>query len=684
MKIIVTIYLLLVIVYSSRADWEKCEGPYRGEITNIVEHNGYMFALTSYSNNLETTISAAIRSSDGGLSWSKVKDLPFFIRVDFLVNCLLVFNDVLYILNDPYSSWSSTDNGESWNRLQGDSFLYYLRAKTLDQPLNIYDIIDVNGRYISLTQRGIYVSDDEGLQWQKKYDLINYDFWHWKQSIVGKLYHVQNTLYFTTNAGLYYSEDNGDTWEKDSVTDNAAFSFYVHDGIMYLGVEGGIYRSLDKGETWEFTWIKDNIIACFSSRNDTVYCLTSQTSGFNRFAWRGVLYSIDKGKNWLSNSVLRNLADARAFFFNDSLMFVGTVDNGIYRSSDGGKNWLQTGYITQPISALTSMNGNLVVGVEISSNNSPRDVVYRIYTSPKDRSSWILNDFTIANIYASKNVWVSSLLVNDKTIFANVVSTNSLGVLRTSKDVGITWDLRKSYGIMFKRPHLQQDTLFAYDKSASFFSTDNGESWDTLSRELTFYDNYVVTKTGVYFSLGMYFRQSWDVEPISNGKLYISKDSAATWQEILIMDIDGVYLLYSYEGTIYISTNKGIYSTIDGETWHKLSGAIRPSSLVVVDNYLYAGTDYGLYKRELLPSSIEEISFDSSIQLYPNPAQEFLYIKASTPYDTVSIFSILGDKVMDIVTSKDVIDISSLESGYYQVIVQSQTLQQRASLSIMR
>ena len=408
MKIIVTIYLLLVIVYSSRADWEKCKGPYRGEITNIVEHNGYLFALNYSYDCIDCPVprrdSYLICSSDEGLSWSKVKDLLSLSETHNLVNSLLIFNDVLYILNDPFSSWSSTDNGESWNRLQGDSFLYYLRAKTLDQPLNIYDIIDVNGRYISLTQRGIYVSDDEGLQWQKKYDLINYDFWHWKQSIVGKLYHVQNTLYFTTNAGLYYSEDNGDTWEKDSVTDNAAFSFYVHDGIMYLGVEGGIYRSLDKGETWEFTWIKDNIIACFSSRNDTVYCLTSQTSGFNRFAWRGVLYSIDKGKNWLSNSVLRNLADARAFFFNDSLMFVGTVDNGIYRSSDGGKNWLQTGYITQPISALTSMNGNLVVGVEISSNNSPRDVVYRIYTSPKDRSSWILNDFTIANIYASKNV----------------------------------------------------------------------------------------------------------------------------------------------------------------------------------------------------------------------------------------------------------------------------------------
>ena len=669
MKIVLTICLLLVVVYSSRADWEKCNGPCRGEITNIVEHNGYLFALTSYSNNLETTISAAIRSSDGGLSWSKVKDLPYFTRVDFLVNCLLVFNDVLYILNDPYSSWSSTDNGESWNRLQGDSFLYYLRAKTLDQPLNIYDIIDVNGRYISLTQRGIYVSDDKGLQWQKKYDLINNDFWHWKQSIVGKLYHVENTLYFTTNAGLYYSEDNGDTWEKDSVTDNAAFSFYVHDGIMYLGVEDGIYRSSDRGESWEFTWIKDNIIGYFSSRNDTLYCTTS--SNYMNTASQGVLYSIDKGKNWLSNSVLRNLADARAFFFNDSLMFVGTVDNGIYRSSDGGKNWLQTGYITQPISALTSMNGNLVVGVEISSNNSPRDVVYRIYTSTKDRSSWILNDFTIANIYASKNVWVSSLLVNDKTIFANVVSTNGLGVLRTSKNVGITWDIRKSYGIMFKRPHLQQDTLFAYDKSASFFSTDNGESWDTLSRKLTLYDNYVIAKAGKYFSL--------------DKSLYVSNNQGVTLSELKIDESEEYYCLYEHEGTIYVSTDKGIYSTQDGIHWQNYGlSTMKASSLVVVDNYLYAGTDYGLYKRELLPSSIEEISFDSSIQLYPNPAQEFLYIKANTPYDTVSVYSILGDKVMDIVTSKDVIDISSLESGYYQVIVQSQALQQRASLSIMR
>ena len=675
MKIVLTICLLLVVVYSSRADWEKCNGPCRGEITNIVEHNGYLFALTSYSNNLETTISAAIRSSDGGLSWSKVKDLPYFTRVDFLVNCLLVFNDVLYILNDPYSSWSSTDNGESWNRLQGDSFLLNLRAKTLEQSLNIYDIIDVNGRYISLTQRGIYVSDDEGLQWQKKYDLINNDFWHWKQSIVGKLYHVENTLYFTTNVGLYYSEDNGDTWKKNSVTDNAVFSFYVHDGIMYLGVEGGIYRSSDKGESWEFTWIKDNSIGYFSSRNDTLYCTTS--SRYMNTS-HGVLFSVDKGKSWIMNKLFNKIMDANIVFFGKNCMLVGTYYNGMYHSSNGGKKWLQITGIPQRISAVTSTQGHLLVGILRYNGLSPHEFVYRIYKSTKDRTSWLLNDFHQC-IYSPGQTRVTSFVVKDSNVFANIEG-NGLYCFEgicTSNDFGEKWKCDNNWGYLrsnrriFHKLLSIEDTLFVYDANNSFFSTDNGESWDTLSRKLTLYDNYVVAKAGKYFSL--------------DKSLYVSNNQGVTWSELKIDESEEYYCLYEHEGTIYVSTDKGIYSTQDGIHWQNYGlSTIKASSLVVVDNYLYAGTDYGLYKHELLPSSVKDLSFDSSMQLYPNPAQEFLYIKASKPYETISIYNILGDKVMDIVSSKDVIDISSLESGYYQVIVQSQALQQRASLRIMR
>jgi photosystem II stability/assembly factor-like uncharacterized protein len=677
----VTIYLLLVIVYSSRADWEKCKGPYRGEVRKIIEHNNELFALVVNNDGTSLpSVNYVVRSTDQGINWVVVKDIskPFNSINKYT---LVVVNNIIYIFNNLYNSWSSTDNGESWSKLVDNSF--FQSFSRFSESLEIYDFIKIKGRYVVLTDVGLYTTDNNGKSWEKVDNFSDNIFWDWYRgpSVVGKFYHVENVLYFTTNEGLYYSGDNGDTWKKNSVTDNAVFSFYVNDGIMYVSVEDGIYRSSDKGETWEFTWIKDNIIGYFSSRNDTLYCTTS--SNYMNTASQGVLYSIDKGKNWLSNSVLRMLSETRMLYFNDSIMFVGTVDNGIYRSSDGGKNWYQAGYMQHRISALTSVDRQLIVGIKRHSAVFPHLFTHRIYKSSIDTLFWELNDFQKCIFYPGKTSKINSLFVNDSVIFAMFDGpvTNCLdNTLLISRDFGQTWESHKKMNVVndsyviFQEPYHKNDTLFLTTFNIafnSFFSTDNGESWDTLSRKLTLYDNYVIAKAGKYFSL--------------DKSLYVSNNQGVTWSELKIDESEEYYCLYEHEGTIYVSTDKGIYSTQDGIHWQNYGlSTMKASSLVVVDNYLYAGTDYGLYKRELLPSSIEEISFDSSIQLYPNPAQEFLYIKANTPYDTVSIYSILGDKVMDIVTSKDVIDISSLESGYYQVIVQSQALQQRASLSIMR
>lgn len=675
MKIIVTIYLLLVIVYSSRADWEECKGPYRGEVRKIIEYNNELFALVVNNDGTSLpSVNYVVRSTDQGINWVVVKDIskPFNSINKYT---LVVVNNIIYIFNNLYNSWSSTDNGESWSKLLDNSFFHSFSR--FSESLEIYDFIKIKGRYVVLTDVGLYTTDNNGKSWEKVDNFSDNIFWDWYRgpSVIGKFYDVENVLYVTTNEGLYYSEDNGDTWEKDSVTDNAVFSFNVHDGIMYVGVEGGIYRSSDKGETWEFTWIKDNIIGYFSSRNDTLYCTTS--SRYMNTAL-GVLYSVDKGKSWIMNKLFNKIMDANILFFGKNCMLVGTYYNGMYHSSNEGKNWLQISGIPQRISALTSTQGQLLVGILRYNGLSPHEFVYRIYKSTKDRTSWLLNDFQQC-VYSPGQTRVTSFVVKDSNVFANIEG-NGLYCFEgicTSIDFGEKWKCDNSLGYLrsnrriFKKPLSIEDTLFVYDANNSFFSTDNGESWDTLSRKLTLYDNYVIAKAGKYFSL--------------DKSLYVSNNRGVTWSELKIDGLEEYYCLYEHEGTIYVSTDKGIYSTQDGIHWQNYGlSTMKASSLVVVDNYLYAGTDYGLYKRELLPSSIEEISFDSSIQLYPNPAQEFLYIKANTPYDTVSVYSILGDKVMDIVTSKDVIDISSLESGYYQVIVQSQTLQQRASLSIMR
>ena len=687
MKLVVTVFIFLSTAFTAQADWEQCKGPYRGEVTNIIEHNGYLFAITSSFDCIECPVLSGetylIRSDDRGLTWSKVKNLPSYTGNSLLYNSLLVFNDVLYLLNDPFSSWSSTDNGETWNILDRNSFLVNLRFQASFETLNVYDIIELNGRYICLTSEGVFISDDNGIEWKKKYNLSNNSFQNWLVPLTGKLYQCDNRLYFTTNEGLYYSNDNGNLWEKDSVTSEPIYSFYYFDGVMYISVSGGIYRSDNKGETWEFTWIKDIIISSFTMRNDTLYC-TTKPLPYTRIS-QGVMYSIDKGKTWLTNSVLRKLSDASSLYINDSIMLVGTLDNGIYRSNDGGKNWLQTGAFPQRISALTSISGELLAGIARYSTLFPHNFTHRIYKSSRNQKYWELNDFQNCTFIPGKTK-INSLVVKDRVIFAmfDGNAANCLeNTLFVSRDFGITWVLQKKMNVvndsyvLFQEPYNKKDTLFLTTFNAtfnSFFSTDNGASWHTLSRQLTFYDNYVVGKTGIYFCFNRFG---------NNGELYISKDKATTWQNTQVMDAKLISSLYENDGTVFVSTDKGIYSTQDAINWQSY-GSMTATALTVVDNFLYAGTDDGLYKRELLPSSLEEPSSESSIHLYPNPTDETVNIEGASPGSIVSIYGATGERVLDIEASNSGIDISTLSPGYYTLIIQDQSRRIWSSLCIMR
>lgn len=685
MKLLLTVLIFLSTVFHAHADWEQCSGPYRGEVTNIIEHNGYLFAITSSFDCIECPVLSGetylIRSGDRGLTWSKVKNLPSYTGSSLLYNSLLVFNDVLYLLNDPFSSWRSTDNGETWNILDRNSFLLNLRFQARFEILNVYDIIELNGRYICLTSEGVFISDDNGIEWKKKYNLSNNSFQNWLVPLTGKLYQCDSRLYFTTNEGLYCSKDNGNLWEKDSVTSESVYSFYYHDGVMYLGVEDGMYRSDNKGETWEFIWINNFVISSFATRNDTLYCATKPLP-YTRIS-QGVLYSTDQGKTWHSNSVFRKLSDSRSFYFNDSIMLVGTFDNGIYRSSDGGKNWLQTGYIQHRISALASINEQLIVGIKRYTTLFPHNFTHRIYKSSRNRKYWELNDFQNCTFFPGKTSKINSLFVKDSVIFAmfDGPATNCLdNTLLISRNFGLTWELQKKMNvvndsyILFQEPYNKKDTLFLTTFNAifnSFFSTDNGASWHNLSRKLTFYDNYVVGKIGNYYSL--------------NYSLYMSTDQGITWSEINVDQCKQYHCLYENDGTVYVSTDKGIYSTYDGINWQSYGlSTIKVSALTVVDNFLYAGTDQGLFKRELLISSLEEQSSKSSIHIYPNPTNEKVNIEGASPGSLVSIYGVTGDRVLEIEASSGTIDISTLSAGYYTVIIQGQTSRTHRSLCIVR
>lgn len=78
------------------------------------------------------------------------------------------------------------------------------------------------------------------------------------------------------------------------------------------------------------------------------------------------------------------------------------------------------------------------------------------------------------------------------------------------------------------------------------------------------------------------------------------------------------------------------------------------------------GYGWGLYFDAKTSLGIEENSFEN-FKFYPNPAQDVLNLSAKNTIDKVSIFSLLGQKVLDVSVNQNTASINtgSLTQGVY-------------------
>lgn len=80
----------------------------------------------------------------------------------------------------------------------------------------------------------------------------------------------------------------------------------------------------------------------------------------------------------------------------------------------------------------------------------------------------------------------------------------------------------------------------------------------------------------------------------------------------------------------------------------------------------------GLYEIKSInfyaqPLSVEDLNLLDNIQVYPNPAQDFVFIDNASIDDNVNVFNVVGKRVMSfkIETENQEIDIADLKSGIY-------------------
>ena len=174
-----------------------------------------------------------------------------------------------------------------------------------------------------------------------------------------------NTCFAAGASGLFCSRDAGDTWklaldatepgEELSVLALALSPDYEHDGVLFAGMHGGVLRSWDGSESWAAKVLPPPMPTVSSIGISPVFPKDSIL--FAGTFEDGVLRSSDGGLNFTSWNF--GLLDSRILtlvvspdFEVDDTVFVSS-ESGIFRSKNGGRSWRE---VDLPVSAVPALS----------------------------------------------------------------------------------------------------------------------------------------------------------------------------------------------------------------------------------------------------------------------------------------------------------------------------------------
>ena len=250
------------------------------------------------------------------------------------------------------------DNGKTW-----------IETNTGFVGSEVVDLVTAldGTMYATTYNLGIFKSTDGGKNWV----FASFGIKNWYGMQLATHPEDADTLFTTTNGGVYKSTNAGESWELIGgsdlcddedvggnchyhgivVEEEAPFKVLVGSGGDQYAKEGvGLTGSEDNGESWRNSddgFVRDVHVSklVIDPNNNNVFYATTQ--GETEYTDKvgdgaGVFKSTDRGNNWTQiNNGLNSLeTNVLAVDPNDSdVLYLGTDDDGIYKSINGGENW---------------------------------------------------------------------------------------------------------------------------------------------------------------------------------------------------------------------------------------------------------------------------------------------------------------------------------------------------------
>jgi len=510
------------------AQWNQCQTLTGGSIiTDIIKFNGEMYVAVDKS--------GLFRSSDDGDSWQKlnVPNQGNFVH-------LVQHNSELLAVS--YGALFRTSDGDVWSNEDGP-------------PAFINAISSDGTTLFAATTSGIYISANAGVDWSLIADVATQISMK-SISVLGSL--VWASADSPNNGVLFRSNDTGASWTKVLKGADWLTDIYIQGNDVYVnGPFTAIYKSQDNGGTWQSIHANSNSQGLFRGTPTALY----HFSNFQLFV------STDSGLNWtVSTHSIPNFS-AQTIYPSDNYFFVGLWGGGIYRNDVTGSGAWQAVNSGLTVTEITEMQvaGNKVfVGTSYSF----------VHSSSDEGLTWD-QEFDGYNTPGS----VFAMAVGGSDLFVG----EGGGGIQRSQDNGSTWEL-KNTGLNSKLIQCLAATdvsAFTGTFDGLYRTTDRGDNW-VKKWDTTAWVSTVLSDGNIVYAGD------------SRG-LFRSENNGDSWTRISAgLPEQSVVHIAQIGSTLFASTQAhGLYKTSNqGVLWEPVIN-IYASTLAVRNDHLFLGSFNG-------------------------------------------------------------------------------------------
>ena len=647
-------------------EWRSI-GPFRGgRVTTVAGHadqpSTFYFGATG---------GGVWKTTDGGLTWQPISDKDFRTGSIGAIDVAPSDPNVVYVgtgespirgnVSPGDGMYRSTDAGKTWlpSGLRDAGQIGAIQVHPGNPDL-VYVAV-LGHAFGPNAERGVFRSKDGGRTWDKilfrsdsagaidlAMDPVN------PRILYAAFWQARRGPWYMSSggpgSGLFKSTDGGDTWKEITRNEGLPKGVIGKIGVTVSGAnhdrvwaiveaeDGGVFRSDDGGATWrrlneernlrQRAWYYSHIHAD-PKDPETVYVLNT---GFYR--------SVDGGRTF--TPIRTPHGDNHALWIapNDPLRMINGNDGGANVSYNGGVTW--TGQDNQPTAQFYHVT---------ATTHFP----YRVCGSQQDNSSVCIAARTDGGAITQKDWydvgggesgWIVARQDDPDIVYAGSYSYLSRLDHRTNQERDITpWpENPMGWGAADLKYRLQWTFPIALSPfnprvlyagaQVVFRSTNEGQSWDAISPDLTrndkskqgpsggpiTKDNTSVEYYNTVFVIAPSARDSTLIwVGTDDGQVQVTRDGGKTWTNVTppARDLPEWSLISSVEpsphnaGTAYVAATRYksddfhpyIYKTTDyGRTWRKIVAGIPDNHFIRVvredpvrRGLLYAGGEFGVY-----------------------------------------------------------------------------------------